>query len=222
MVEGSCLLRPSVPQGQAANSLELGGRLLANQDRSFKEQEGSVACPESSLHVFVRAFFFFFFSVLGNRSGCQCTSGWWGKGRVKAEPSKKEQPTFEVTSLLRPAPGRCAGEVCWRRRFTQVLLRLWPGTWAQRASQATWVGTSPQPAQPSSPRDVPPPRHAGTATPGGAGSLPAGKRAAGAWEAPVVRSPLLATAALRPWQCGERGGTAEVRESLHLVTAQLG
>lgn len=51
-------------------------------------------------------------SVPGNRSGYQCTSGWWGKGRVKAEPSEQEQPTFESTSQLRP--GRAgAGEVRW-------------------------------------------------------------------------------------------------------------
>lgn len=159
-------------------------------------------------------------SVPGNRSGYQCTSGWWGKGRVKAEPSEQEQPTFEVTSQLRPVPGRCAGEVCRRPPlgFTQVRLRLGPARGRSALPRPPrWA--RPRPAQPSARRDVPPPRCAGTAAPGGAGSLPAGKRVAGAWEVSVAQSPLLATTALSPRECGERGGQGK---SPHLITAQLG
>lgn len=95
MVEGSCLLRPSVPQGQAANSLELGGRLLANQDRSFKEQEGSVACPESSLHVFVRAFFFFFSAFLETALGASAPLDGGGREELRQSPQRKSSPLLK-------------------------------------------------------------------------------------------------------------------------------
>lgn len=148
-------------------------------------------------------------SVPGNRSGYQCSSGWWGQGRVKAEPSEQEQPTFEVTSQLR------APEVRWGsvrptspstapHRLPQV------GLGAARGRSALpgpprWV--LPRPAQPTCRRDAPRPCRAGTAAPGGAGSPPAGRSVAGAWEGPAVQGSLLALPLPEPgtWGVGGRG-----------------
>ncbi|XP_053072089.1 uncharacterized protein LOC128314169 [Acinonyx jubatus] len=129
-----------IPAGPGSKLPGAGGpRLLSNSGRSFKQPEASLAGPESSLHVFVRAYFAAG-SVPGNSSGY--TSGCWRKLRAKAERSEKAV-TFEVTLQLWLVPAGCAGG---SGLAPEVHAGAAPGprhrTWAQRASQAAWVGTS--------------------------------------------------------------------------------
>lgn len=56
---------------------------------------------------------------------------------------------------------------------------LWHHTWAQRATQAKLVGAGCEPSPPPRPRDARPLRCAWSVAPGGAPSLPAGKRVTG-------------------------------------------
>lgn len=132
--------RPLSPAGPGSKLPGTGGpRLLSNSGRSFKQPEASLAGPESSLHVFVRAYFAAG-SVPGNSSGH--TSGCWRKLRARAERSEKGV-TFEVTLQLWLVPAGCAGG---SGLAPEVHAGAAPGprhrTWAQRASQAAWVGTS--------------------------------------------------------------------------------